>query len=576
MRTHDDPPNFSLAPWAFGALALALSLAAWDSLRLHPGVGAPEELGSVFYQVGDAADHWRHWLRFSGGAWTRLLQWGLLAAGGDWRWVYLLNAASLTLGAWGLWTLARELGGEAAAAWAVGLMCSSPFFFLQARTLFSYVQVTAAALGLVLALRRPLGKGAAFVLGVAAALLWLDYEGWLLVLPGAAAAWALTPRHRRAHGLAMGLGFLAGLAMVLGLSWPYLLDWWGQRSAQLAAPQGLGVTLLGMAGRLRSFFVGGTRPSAMGLEKWAAFPWVGLPGLAIALGGGPAWLWVWAGGGLLALAAPGPLQEPNRAIVAWPALLLLAALGSARLSVRRRWGVWLPRLALLAAPLMGFFFFQAAESHWDDRILGLSRRLMAAGAYLRSSGGRLGPALDPVDQSFLCRDQPGLCGQPQTPDTWFLMPRTLADPADPRWGLWQDFRSAPDAPPTWLLLPSPRARSWMMGAASAATALDGADGKPTLEALAYLRQTPALQGNALAWTLWRTQRSRFALRVGRAQAGDLLPLLKGPCLDPAPLQEAADALRPVRPDLAQRFDDRARSLEAPGERWRVAVADERP
>jgi hypothetical protein len=574
LAQREAPAAAGLATAARTAVAFALALAAWDVWFLHPGVGAPEELESVFYEIARAGQTWPHWFRFSGGAWTRLVQAGLLAGPWDWHWIYLLNAAGFGLGAWGLWALATELGGPLAAACTLLLLLASPFPYLQLRTLFCYGQVPAAALGLALALRRPLGAWASLAVGALAALFWLDYDGWILVLPGAAAAWAWAPAGRRARFWPALAGLFLGLAVVLALSRPYLAEWWNQRQSQLPGPGATTGQLAGILARAQGYFLGSRAPLAMGLQQWPAFPWLGWPGLILALAWAPAWLWIWAAGGLLGLAVGGPFQEPNRVIAAWPALLLLSGLGTARLLDKVGALRPLPHWGLCLAPLLGFAVFIQAEGQWDGDIHGLSRRLLQAADFLGAQGAALGPPLDRVDQSFLERARPEL--RPRSSSAapqWFLVPRTMADPQDPRWGEWRAFDSGPQSPSTWLLRPSPAAAALLGQAAGQISALPDFQSVPwpTSEALARLRASDEPRGNAWSWTVAAETRSRFALKVGRAQAGDLLPLLQGPCLDSAPLDEAAAALRQAQPQWAARFDARAAALRRPGARWDLAL-----
>ncbi len=567
-------PRESLRLWALAALAEAVAWAAWEVLVARPGLGAPEELANFALAVDPGAT-WRFWLRLGGGAWSRALQSLLLAPGGPWQSLYGFNLLALAGCAWGLWRLARFLDGEAAAAFSLLLCFSAPFTFLQARTTFSYVLVPAWILGLVLGLRGRRGAAASALLGLLAALAWLDYEAWGLALPALALAWATAPPGSRARARPLAAGFLAGCGLLLAAEAPYLRDWLFER--------GRGGGFTGAAPalwmNLRGYAFGSRLHPALGLEDVPTVPPLAWPGLVAGVWAAPLWLWAWAFFGLLGLWAGGPFMEPNRAIVAWPALLLIAGMGTAW------WGKRLPRrpsrlwlgLALVLAPAIGSRGFVRAERAWDASIEGPSREVFRMAAFLKDRSRTrslvLGPALEFQDTPLLerCLGRPT---GPPTPgaavETWFLVPRTLADPADPRWGRWAAFNAPNDPHPLYLLRASGPALA-LLGR----TARDLADEEAVL-ALPGPARLRALDGRvaeaATAWSesVWAGLRLREALALGRVTVPDVTAPLEGPCLDSAPLEAIQGAFGRLEPGLAALAKARENALARPGARWVLA------
>jgi hypothetical protein len=547
-------------------MVVALILAGLDTLVLRPGLGAPEELTNLGMIVGGGGI--RGWWRMGGGAWTRALQWACLAGPWAWQAIYAVSVAGSVAGLIGVWRLAARLGGAPASAWALVMALGSPFFFLQARTTFAYVLAPALLLGLVLGLRHAQGRAVSGLLGLAAALAWLDYEGWALALPALALAWASAPRGGRAQGLWVAGGLAAGLALVLALSAPYSGDWWVHRGQALAAGGGPAWS------NLKSYFFGGEAPLAMGLEQWPAIPWMAWPGLLAGLWEAPAWLWAWAGVGMLGSLWPGPWQEPNRAIVAWPAFLLIAGLGSARL-----WRRCPPRaqgpilgLALLASPLLGWSVFRAAEARWDGAVHGYSRRLTAAATFLRqrglSSPLSVDTRLDPLGGPFLRR----LLGPSPAglSEAWFLVPDAWADPGDARWGRWERVQGPAAGPPLWLLRPAAALRPWLERQAGFEAALGALTLAPERGRLERLRGAGPTAQDAWAWSRWHGEQLKAALAQGVAGPQDVLPLLDGPCLELHALEAVADAYGGLQPAVAEAARARLAALAHPGARWRLA------
>lgn len=559
--------------WTLAGGLVFLGLAAFEVLVLRPGLGAPEEMANLAY-ILHAGETWRFWIRIGGGGLSRGLM--ALALCGPWGWqaVYLFNALALGGAAWGLWALGRGLGGGEAAALTLAFAYCAPFSFLQARTTFSYVLAPSLILAMVWALRRPWGPWVSAVLGAAAMLLWLDYEAWILALPALAAAWFAAPRPSRARGSWVLAGALVACLFVAWAEAPYFREWLLARghAGSSGGP--------GLFSNLKSFFFGGASPPAMGLEEVAAFPWPAWPGLLAGLLVAPTWLWIWAACGLLGLAAGGPFMEPNRAILAWPALLLISGLGAAWL-----WKRWFSRVglgwlcpALLACPLLGYLQFDRAVAPWDADIHGPSREVFQMADFLerreRRNPVHLGPALDPMFHPFLERLVPGLSG-PAAPgaETWFLVPRSMADPSDPRWGRWVAFSSDGDAYPQYLLLAGPKAEALLMQAAQDLAPEERVMAGPGRARLDALRGLSARARNPWSWTAWSALRLHCALGLGEVQAQDVLPLLNGPCISVEPLETIHAALSGWQPKAAALAGKAQARLERPGARWELVFGD---
>jgi len=581
----------ALVCFALLGAAVFASLAAWEVLAQRPGLGAPEELIN-FGQMLQWRQAGRGWLRIGGGALSQALMALALAPPLGWQAVYAFNALALGAAGWGLWTLARALDtegdghGEAAAGWALALAYIAPFSFLMARTTFTYVLAPALLLLLVLGLRRRQGAAASFALGAAAVLAWLDYEAWLLAYPVLLLAWLSAPRGARARFGWLLAGFAAGSCLLALAEVPYLSEWLVQRghAGAVSGPS--------LASKLEGFFFGDAWPPAMGLDRQAALPLLAWPGLVAGLWRAPKWLAAWALIGLAGLAAGGPFLEPNRAIMAWPALLLISGIGTAWLL--EAWPASLKGLvlclALCLAPVAGYVQFDRAIAPWDREIHGPSRAVFEAARFLRererSRPVVLGAALESVEQPLLARmlasGGPPLGGSAwrggasgaaiSAAETWYLIPRGLADPADPRWGRWISFTPDPDSRPLWLLQPGPRAADLLAAAGASLAPLPAVHAQPGNLRLALLRgcSDRARQAGAWAWTAWSEERLRWALTLGKAAPEDVLPLLQGPCLSSTALEDLAAALATAKPKVAELARARAAALARPGARWDLA------
>lgn len=219
-----------------------------------------------------------------------------------------------------LYQLAKRYLDSRAGVWAVCLNLATAMTFLRARSLLSYSILPLELLLLVWLIPKARRPWVALLLGAAAALLLADYEGWIFALPVLALAWK-----REKLGIsAMLIGFTATLASLLWISWDGLHSHLLLRSRSLPHS-----ALKVLFESLRSFFWGGETFGYMGVAWHSVFPIWALPALALGFFKAPRWLWVWVLLGLIPMFFVGTAAEPNRLMVAWPALCLLSGFGFA-------------------------------------------------------------------------------------------------------------------------------------------------------------------------------------------------------------------------------------------------------
>jgi hypothetical protein len=243
----------------------------------------------------------------------------------------------LTLGALGLESLLLlELGkrwiGERAGLWAAGFNLCCALTFLRARSLLAYTVLPLELLFLLWLLPRARSGWASLLWGSATALALCDYEGWIFALPVLALAWFLAAGSQRPRALPAASGFVAVAVFFLLLSRTSLASHLVLRQRSL--PQGLGSLASVIWSSLKSFFWGGDTFGYMGIAGHSVYPFWALPLLALGLVSAWArqrWWLAWLLIGFLPMALIGTAAEPNRLMVAWPALCLISGLGLARL-----------------------------------------------------------------------------------------------------------------------------------------------------------------------------------------------------------------------------------------------------
>ena len=308
--------------------------------------------------------------------------------------------------------------------------------------------------GSLLHLRRPVS---AWLWGTVVALLLLDYEGWLLSLPGFAALGWYYLKNTRLRPWA-SLGFTLGAIFVLALNHE-----WFQASASVrldqTLPGRLPEALTYFIVHLRELVFGGGRallylgvPNHPQIAPWA---WLGL------LGAGPwirrHWLWIFAIlPPLAALALHAPSIEPNRCLAAWPLLCLTIGIGFARLSKVRSWA--LGALFFWALLGVGIEIHAQAEAlrQWGPLFYGDSWNQLAAGKFVREKMKSCTLLSDLSPQSGAdFRFATGLA-----PDKLNQGPLLAWIPwqdqpqLDSSAGTWHAFQALPDQGPCLLLTPN--------------------------------------------------------------------------------------------------------------------------
>lgn len=387
----------SRAELALLALALlgvpALVFYEWSSW--HPGWARVDESSAILWiqrwQQGIEAD-----LRATAGSFHHFLLASLSRAFGPSLLVlHIPQSAALLAECALLFSLTKEKFGSRAAVWALlcNLLCA--FTLMRGRSLLSYSLLPLE----LLALWRFYGTfpsvAGQFAWGLLAGLVTLDYELWLY---GAAlaAAFALagsTPWQKRA---ALAAGLALSLGLVAWLSADNLQSYFAVRGAKSAPGPALS-WLLVLLGHLKDYFFGGPVFQYIGTSGIPVFPAWALPALIPGLWLGwkrCRWLLPWALLAFFPLAFRSPGLEPQRALLAWPALCILSGAGLARLSALAGRGSW----ALLALPLLGFGFELRAHARsmdgaWAD-LYGPSSAQMLAMEPLKKNPGPLLLSLD--------------------------------------------------------------------------------------------------------------------------------------------------------------------------------------
>lgn len=352
-----------------------------------------------------------------------------------------------------LWRLARRLGGEQAAFFAVAVHALSRLTWLR---LGSTLGFSLGPLFVLLAwnlLREAQGRAAGLAAGFAAACLIGEYEGLLFCLP--ALAWLLWERRRENAGTLL-LGMVLGLGLLLWLLPEGSLDhyltvrgaslrkadlpWWREGVLNLAGFFGLGSKPLQDFGPGSAFAPAGLVLALLGLRR--------LPVEA---------RWMLAGG-LLPLFAPAPgAVEAHRAAVAWPALCLAAGLGAgAGLERAREHGASGIAAAALIGLLLGGAGFQALSTYaWrraaEPSQYGYAWRLERVARFVRAQGGTCLSELNFRSMGAFrlrlgrFRPKPGAL-------PWVLLSGEQVGRRPPRWGAWHPFAQG-DGGTLWLLRP---------------------------------------------------------------------------------------------------------------------------
>jgi hypothetical protein len=427
-------------------------VAAW-SQHWSPGIAAPDELSQVAW-IANAAKGLMPQPRFTSG----YLVWAYTAALGRWlpanaTLVQLLPSLAVGLEGLLLAKVGGALGGPRAGLAAALVNAAAAQTLLRARTLLAFTYMPLELLLMVVLAEKLARPFWALAWGLLLSLILLDYEAWPVAWPGL--LW-LASRRRPAWGaLLTGLGL--GLTLVVLCTAPFWHNYAAQRST-LHTFDRMGV-FLRFCRALAAYF-GGLFGGCHELGAWPAFPLWALPLALLGLvrSRSQPWLWALVALGTLPMAAGDGAVEARRAVVAWPALCLLAGFGSAEAigwSGQTRLGLggllkWSLPLALAGLMLMEAAAMHRALAARDQPTYALSRRAEAAAAVLEKvSPGPKDLLLelsgsDHAWEYWWLRSTPGA-------ETWALVPGAYALPAlRAQGGRWIGVGVPGAAPVFWL------------------------------------------------------------------------------------------------------------------------------
>jgi hypothetical protein len=428
-------------------LAVPILLVGWVRLGPVPGWASVDEAGQVA-RLQLLREGWPLPWRLGGGSLHLRLQAGWMALWG-WRvesllsfgWMIYLAESAL------LFKVARAWAGPRAALWAVVVNAFSAVTFTRLGSLL-WFQVLPLQ-WLLLAALLPWAKhpARALVWGLLAGLFLLDYEGWLLALPGLALLMAWTQGRKNFGAAALGFALMAALVAWLNRDW---------FAATLAVrkiqtwPAGPGVAFSFFIRALRELVLGGGKalpylgvPYHPQVPVWA---WLGF------LAAWPLWRarWPWLLAGALPLAAlalHAPGVEPNRCLAAWPAFCLFAGAGFARLD-EKKWAQPLLALVVLSA-LIETRAYMFGMRKLAPRFYAGSWNELEAGRLLRANGATLLSDLDLEGGPTLRFAAGPLAPGPVT----VLVPWRDQPRLDPALGNWTKIQSAEMEAPLLLLQP---------------------------------------------------------------------------------------------------------------------------
>lgn len=434
-------------------LALAFILA--DLFAFHPGYSAVDESRNVLYAQLALEGSPLSWISATGSV-TRLLQWlATRCLGPSLAALHSPALFAFCLENLLLWSLARRLFGRRAAYAALLFNLACAFSLLRGRSLLSYALLPCELL-LALHLLWMRGRGAALAAGLLGGLFFFDYEAWAVGMAVLGLLAFIGPR--RGRGWAAGAGLALGAGIVLWVSREHLMGWYLMRRSYSGGAD-LGGRGAEWLLNLRAFFLGGDSIAYLGPDGHSAVPRWSLPFLALGLWGArkKTWLLAWLALGLAPLMATSYGSEPNRAICAWPALALLAALGFRQLRALGRKPAW---ALLLAAAALGsadeLRAYQASMDRNAAAAYGRSRTLMQAAKNLREISARGGLELL-TDFEFERGPELRFLAGPLDPG-----PRCLAWIPEP-WlpalslekGSWLTVQNEPSVAPEYFLEPAP-------------------------------------------------------------------------------------------------------------------------
>lgn len=341
---HDARPSRLEIIFAVAAVCLAILFSFFDILR-HPGAAFPDELTQLQW-LQEHKEGLALPLSFAKGSLQRLL----LAVAGAGYSIKLYLPALLAFSAECslLYLLGRRLFSKRAGLWAVIVCALSSFTLLRLRSLLSYSIFPFELLLLIYLMLKVRRSWTSLILGFVSALMLLDYEAWIFGLALLGLILQVLPGEERPAPGAWLTGMGLGIVAVFCLSWGDLASYVVVRQSQ-NLPHSFFELIRQSVSGLKGYWLGGPALAYTGVKDTSAFPiwaWLLLLTGIFSLVRGRRWLLLWVVLGLLPLLSKNSGMEPQRAILAWPVLCLLAGVGAERLLAARRW--ILPALILLA------------------------------------------------------------------------------------------------------------------------------------------------------------------------------------------------------------------------------------
>jgi hypothetical protein len=371
--------------WLLAGLLLAYAVMLGWSLQVgRPGFLGYDEEGLLDKLQAAREGTPLHWA-FGAGSLSTGLIWLLSAlCGPQLFWIRLPSLLASLAAAVFLFQLVRPHLGERAAAWSVLAFGVNTTSFALARGCTAVPLATAAFLGLTLLLERLEQPRHWALWGLGAALMSLDYEGWLLALP-VLVGWAFWRLRQQAQAqrLALASGLAFGLALIVAIQ-PEWKGYLQSRAAISGAPRPWNQAWQ----NLQALLGGGDRVLISGAP---GDPWPPLWSLTLTLPGLPVlwrrWRWLLAALplGLSPLGLLTSDGEPHRFYVAFLVLCVAAGAGAERLLARPTPLRHLPLLLLLAGAIQSVRAWTAVPAARLAQAYGRSQGLAAAADFLRAT-----------------------------------------------------------------------------------------------------------------------------------------------------------------------------------------------
>jgi hypothetical protein len=331
---------------AASCVLFALLFALIDIHLWHPGAAWPDEISNLLW-----VQEWREGralpLTFFKGCFARIAMawagaWGQPSMG-RLHWPVL---AAFPIESLCLYRVAQRQFSTRTASWAVLINALAAFSWLRLRSLLSY-SLTPVELLLLLALL-PSCKDfwRSFLWGLLTGLFLLEYETWALAVPVLILAFLASEAFSRPRVFGALLGLFIGFSIVAFLSRAELESYLLVRSSQnLGAGVSGSVFLFGSS--FKGYWLGASTLPNLGVSHWPVFPPFAWPALTLGIFLSVRkkfWILIWIAIGFIPLISKNSAAEPQRMIIAWPALCIVAGEGFSWIQERRH-----KSLALLLA-----------------------------------------------------------------------------------------------------------------------------------------------------------------------------------------------------------------------------------